>query len=43
MTSLNDLDSNIKSNVDYIIYEGKKLGKPSTLVIFDDKVKIKER
>lgn len=43
MTSLESLDADIKSKVDFIIYEGKLKGKPSTLVRFEDKVKIQER
>jgi tRNA threonylcarbamoyl adenosine modification protein (Sua5/YciO/YrdC/YwlC family) len=44
MTSLEDLDDDIKNKVDFIIYENEKKGAPSTLVIFDkDKVEVKER
>jgi L-threonylcarbamoyladenylate synthase len=32
MTSLEDLDDSIKGSVDFIIYEGEKRGKPSTIV-----------
>jgi L-threonylcarbamoyladenylate synthase len=32
MTSLEDLDSDIKSKLDFIIYEGEKKGNPSTIV-----------
>ncbi len=32
MTSLNSLDKTIKNKVDYIVYEGPKKGKPSTVV-----------
>ena len=32
MTSLDDLDEDIKKNVNYIIYEGEKRGKPSELI-----------
>lgn len=32
MTSLENLDADIKPKVDFIIYEGEKLGKPSTIV-----------
>lgn len=44
MTSLEDLDAGIKSKVDFIIYDGVKTGKPSTLVIFNkNNTEIKER
>ena len=44
MTSLFDLNSHIKRRVDYIIYEGKIEGKPSTLIRLDkEKVEFKER
>jgi tRNA threonylcarbamoyl adenosine modification protein (Sua5/YciO/YrdC/YwlC family) len=44
MTSLEDLNSDIKNMVDFIIYEGEKQGNPSTLVHLDkEKVKIKKR
>jgi len=32
MTSLDDLDSSIRNNVDYIFYDGPKKGNPSTIV-----------
>lgn len=43
MTSLDDLDMDIKSNLDFIIYEGEKKGKPSKIVDLSNKVKIIER
>ncbi len=43
MTSLENLDKRVHSRVDFIIYEGELKGKPSTLVRFEDKVKIQER
>ncbi|HLG23439.1 MAG TPA: L-threonylcarbamoyladenylate synthase [Candidatus Nanoarchaeia archaeon] len=43
MTSLNDLDASIKSSVDFIIYEGKKKGKPSTIVNLTEEIKIIKR
>ena len=44
MTSLANMDSIIKRKVDFIIYEGEKKGKPSTLVkLFDEKVEVIER
>ena len=32
MTSLDDLDSEIKQHIDFILYEGEKIGRPSKLV-----------
>ena len=43
MTSLYDLDMDIKSNLDFIIYEGEKKGKPSKIIDLSNKVKIIER
>ncbi len=43
MTSLETLDPRIKSKVDFMIYEGELKGRPSTLVRFEDKVKVQER
>ena len=43
MTSLDDLDDDIKKGVDFIIYEGEKTGKPSKLVDLSDSFKIIER
>jgi tRNA threonylcarbamoyl adenosine modification protein (Sua5/YciO/YrdC/YwlC family) len=44
MTSLDNLDKDIKNKVDFIIYEGGKKGKPSTIVDFtEEDIKIKER
>jgi L-threonylcarbamoyladenylate synthase len=44
MTSLEDLDCQIKSKIDFIIYEGKKEGRPSTIVdLTEDKIKLIKR
>jgi len=44
MTSLENLDANIKNKMDFIIYEGEIKGRPSTLVdMSKDKVEIKNR
>jgi len=43
MTSLENLDSDIKSRVDFIVYEGEKKGKPSKIIDLSGKVKIIER
>ena len=44
MTSLEDLDTNIRSNVDYVFYDGPKRGAPSTLIHLEgDVVKISQR
>jgi len=43
MTSLEDLEPAIKGSVDFIIYEGKKEGKPSKIIDLTDNVKIIER
>jgi len=44
MTSLDDLDNEIKNKVDFIIYDGEKKGKPSTLIDFTkENIEIKER
>ncbi|MBW2975842.1 threonylcarbamoyl-AMP synthase [Candidatus Woesearchaeota archaeon] len=43
MTSLEDLDSEIKSRVDFIVYEGQKKGRPSRIIDLTDKVEVIER
>lgn len=44
MTSLGDLDEAVRRNVDFIIYEGEKRGRPSTIVrLFEKEVKVVER
>jgi len=44
MNSIDDIDQDIKANVDFIIDEGEKRGKPSTIVhLEEEKVVVKER
>ena len=43
MTSLEDLDPSIKAGANFILYEGKKEGKPSKLVDLTGTVKVIER
>lgn len=44
MTSLDDLNTEIKKKVDFIIYEGEKKGRPSKLVFLKkEKIEVKER
>ena len=43
MTSLDDLDYTIMGSVDFILYEGRKDGKPSKIIDLTDKVEIIER
>ena len=43
MTSLDDLDADIKSRVDFIVYEGVKKGQPSKIIDLTDNVKVTER
>ncbi|MBI2652384.1 threonylcarbamoyl-AMP synthase [Candidatus Woesearchaeota archaeon] len=43
MTSLEDLDSAIKSGIDFILYEGKKEGKPSKIIDLTENVRVIER
>lgn len=43
MTSLDDLDTDIKSRIDFIVYEGEKKGKPSKIIDLTDDVEVIER
>ena len=43
MTSLEDLDPAIRLGIDFVIYEGKKDGKPSKIVDLTEEVKVIER
>ncbi|MEK6876251.1 MAG: Sua5/YciO/YrdC/YwlC family protein, partial [Nanoarchaeota archaeon] len=43
MTSLDDLDSEIKSKVDFIVYEGQKKGNPSKIIDLTDEERVVER
>ena len=43
MISLDDLDSEIKSMIDFIVYEGEKKGVPSRIVDLTDEEKVIER
>ncbi|MBN2367567.1 Sua5/YciO/YrdC/YwlC family protein, partial [Candidatus Woesearchaeota archaeon] len=43
MTSMENLDPDIKASVDYIFYEGIKKSRPSTLVVLTENKEIKER
>ncbi len=44
MTSIDDIDVQIKSKLDFVIYEGEKKGSPSTLVdLSQEKTKITRR
>tara|TARA_Y100000310_G_C20548642_1_gene746897 strand:- start:451 stop:1023 length:573 start_codon:yes stop_codon:yes gene_type:complete len=43
MTSLEDLDPEVKSKVDFIIYDGPKEGRPSKIIDLTDEVKVTER
>ncbi len=43
MTSIDDLNEKIGRGVDFILYEGEKAGFPSTIIQYDDELKVKER
>ena len=43
MASLEDLDGEIKSRVDFIVYEGEKKGKPSKVIDLTDELEVVER
>ncbi|MBI2143169.1 threonylcarbamoyl-AMP synthase [Candidatus Woesearchaeota archaeon] len=44
MTSTEDLDDSIRQKVDFVIYEGEKEGRPSTIVkLFEKEVQVVER
>ncbi|MBI2141680.1 threonylcarbamoyl-AMP synthase [Candidatus Woesearchaeota archaeon] len=44
MASIEDLDDSIRQKVDFIVYEGEKQGKPSTIVkLFEREVEVVER
>lgn len=43
MTSLEDLDPAIKGGIDFVLYEGKKEGKPSKIVDLTETVRVIER
>ncbi len=44
MTSIEDLDNRVKQKVDFIVYEGEKRGRPSTVVkLFEKEVEVVER
>lgn len=44
MTSIEDLDSEIKKRVDYIVYDGELKGRPSTIIHLEkEEVEVRER
>lgn len=43
MTSIEDLDGNMEKGVDFVLYEGKKEGKPSKIVDLTGNAKVIER
>lgn len=43
MTSLENLDTAIKSGIDFVLYEGEKIGSPSKIIDLTEAVRIIER
>lgn len=43
MTSLDDLDADVRKKTDFIIYEGRKAGKPSRIIDLTGKPKAIKR
>ena len=43
MTSLEDLEPSIKKSIDFVLYEGKKEGRPSKIIDLTGKTKVIER
>ena len=43
MTSLEDLDPSIKAGIDFVLYEGKKEGKPSKIIDLTEAARVIER
>ena len=43
MTSLEDLDPSIKGGIEFVLYEGKKEGKPSKIIDLTENVRVIER
>jgi tRNA A37 threonylcarbamoyladenosine synthetase subunit TsaC/SUA5/YrdC len=43
MTSLEDLDISIKAGIEFVLYEGRKEGRPSKLINLTDGIKMIER
>lgn len=44
MTSLDDLEPSVKAAVDFVVFDGEKAGRPSTIVrLYEEEVKVVER